>query len=144
MAHFARLDENNIVREVIVVENDVLLTNGVESEQKGIDFCKSLYGENTVWKQTSYNTHANKYYIQNEQGQLSEGPDQSKAFRANYAEKNTMMYDATNDVFKSIAAPYASWILNTNTWIHEPPIAKPNDGRPYRWDEDTVSWVEIV
>jgi hypothetical protein len=144
MAHFARLDENNIVREIIVVENDILLDNGVESEQKGIDFCKSLYGQNTVWKQTSYNTHANKYYVQNEQRELSEGPDQSKAFRANYAEKNVMMYDEVNDVFKSIAAPYPSWILNPNTWLHEPPTSKPNDGKPYRWDEDTVSWVEIV
>lgn len=53
MAHFARLDENNIVIEVIVVHNNELLDNGVESENKGIQFCQNIYGGN--WKQTSYN-----------------------------------------------------------------------------------------
>jgi hypothetical protein len=53
MAHFAKLDENNIVVEVIAVANKELLDNGVESEAKGIDFCKSLFGGN--WIQTSYN-----------------------------------------------------------------------------------------
>lgn len=55
MAHFARV-EDGIVREVIVVSNDVITdSNGVEQEQLGIDFCKSLYGQNTEWVQTSYN-----------------------------------------------------------------------------------------
>jgi hypothetical protein len=53
MAHFAKLDENNIVVEVIAVANKELLDNGVESEAKGINFCKSLFGGN--WIQTSYN-----------------------------------------------------------------------------------------
>lgn len=62
MAHFARV-EDNIVREVIVVNNDVLKDeNGVEQEAIGIAFCKSLYGENTDWVQTSYNaTFRGKY-----------------------------------------------------------------------------------
>jgi len=55
MAHFAQLDDNNIVTQVIVVANDELLLDGVESEVKGILFCKSLFGEDTKWKQTSYN-----------------------------------------------------------------------------------------
>ena len=68
MASFAELDEGNIVKRVIAVENDVLLDeDGNESEQKGIDFCKSLYGENTNWKQCSYNTHYGKYRIINEE-----------------------------------------------------------------------------
>lgn len=55
MAHFARI-EDNIVREVIVVNNEVLKDeNGVEQEAIGIAFCKSLYGDNTEWVQTSYN-----------------------------------------------------------------------------------------
>lgn len=55
MAHFARV-ENGIVQEVIVVSNDVIVdSNGVEQEQLGIDFCKSLYGQDTDWVQTSYN-----------------------------------------------------------------------------------------
>lgn len=57
MAHFARV-ENGIVREVIVVNNEVLLDdNGVEQEAIGIAFCKSLYGEDTEWLQTSYNNN---------------------------------------------------------------------------------------
>jgi hypothetical protein len=55
MAHFAKLDENNVVTQVIVVSNNELMDNGVESEQKGIDFCKSLFGQDTRWVQTSYN-----------------------------------------------------------------------------------------
>lgn len=55
MAHFAKLDENNVVTEVIVVHNNELMENGVESEAKGISFCKSLFGQDTRWVQTSYN-----------------------------------------------------------------------------------------
>ena len=56
MAHFAKLDENNKVIEVIVVSNDNILDeNGEESEEIGVQFCKMLQGENTNWKQTSYN-----------------------------------------------------------------------------------------
>ncbi len=56
MAHFAQIDENNIVINVIVVSNDVLLNkDNYEGEQLGIEFCKSLYGQDTVWVQTSYN-----------------------------------------------------------------------------------------
>jgi len=62
MAHFAQLDDNNIVTQVIVVANDELLLDGVESEVKGISFCKSLFGEDTKWKQTSYNGNIRKNY----------------------------------------------------------------------------------
>jgi hypothetical protein len=76
MAHFARV-ENNIVREVIVVNNEVLENKSFpESESIGIAFCKSLYGENTEWLQTSYNNN----------------------FRGRYAGSG-MIYDELNDVF---------------------------------------------
>jgi hypothetical protein len=55
MAHFAKLNESNVVTEVIVVHNNELMDNGVESEAKGIAFCKSLFGQDTRWVQTSYN-----------------------------------------------------------------------------------------
>lgn len=55
MAHFAQLDENNVVTQVIVVSNDELMDNGMESEAKGIAFCQSLFGADTRWVQTSYN-----------------------------------------------------------------------------------------
>jgi hypothetical protein len=76
MAHFAKLDENNVVTQVIVVINNELMDNGVESEQKGIDFCKSLFGADTRWVQTSYNA----------------------SFRGLYAGIG-YTYDAANDVF---------------------------------------------
>jgi hypothetical protein len=62
MAHFAQLNENNVVTQVIVVSNNELLLDGVEDETKGILFCKSLFGENTHWVQTSYNSTIRKNY----------------------------------------------------------------------------------
>ena len=63
MAHFAQLDENNIVTQVIVVSNeDIKDSDGNESELTGIAFCKSLIGSNTIWKQTSYNANIRKNY----------------------------------------------------------------------------------
>jgi len=56
MAHFAELDENNVVKRVIVVDNQKLIDqDGQENEALGIEFCKSLFGEDTRWVQTSYN-----------------------------------------------------------------------------------------
>jgi hypothetical protein len=62
MAHFAQLDNNNVVTQVIVVSNEELLDNGIESETKGIIFCQSLFGVNTKWVQTSYNRNFRKNY----------------------------------------------------------------------------------
>lgn len=96
MAHFAELDSNNIVLRVLVLDNSVMENSeGQRVEQIGIDFLKNLYGQNTVWKQTSYNTHAGWYYDP-VTGQKSD--DQSKAFRKNYAAKG-FTYDATRDAF---------------------------------------------
>jgi hypothetical protein len=118
MAHFAELDENNIVKQVIVVDNNELLDeNNNESEQKGIDFCKSLYGENTKWIQTSYNGN----------------------FRKNLACVNCP-YDPIADIF-ILPQPYPSWVLNENSdWVA--PVEKPEG--LYRWDEPTLSWVEVA
>jgi hypothetical protein len=57
MAHFAQLDENNVVLQVIVVNNEELMDGTDESEAKGIEFCQSLFGANTHWVQTSYNAN---------------------------------------------------------------------------------------
>ena len=62
MAHFAELDEDNIIKRVIVVNNNELLVDNKESETKGIEFCKSLYGENTNWVQCSYNNRIRGFY----------------------------------------------------------------------------------
>lgn len=119
MAHFAQLDENNIVIQVIVVHNNELLDNGVESEDKGIKFCQSLFGIDTVWKQTSYNG----------------------SFRKTLAGVG-FTYSPLRDAFLP-PKPYTTWVLNNETYGWEPPIPYPNDGRRYVWDEYTNNWVDV-
>jgi hypothetical protein len=114
MAHFAELDENNIVTQVIVVHNNELLENGVESEAKGIAFCQSLFGGN--WAQTSYNA----------------------TIRKNYAGIG-FIYNPTLDAFIP-PKPYPSWILNEDTCNWEAPVPYPEDGSEYIWNEETLSW----
>lgn len=118
MAHFAQLDESNVVTQVIVVHNNELLDeSGVEQESKGIAFCQSLLGGN--WVQTSYNSN----------------------FRKNYAGIG-FTYDSGKDAFIP-PKPFNSWVLNEETCLYEAPVAMPTDGKPYRWDEETVSWQTI-
>jgi hypothetical protein len=119
MAHFAQLDENNVVTQVIVVHNNELLDNGVESEAKGIEFCQTLFS-GTTWKQTSYNGN----------------------MRKNYAGIG-FTYDHSRDAFIS-PKPYASWVLNEQSCRWESPVPYPTDGKNYTWDEATTSWIEVV
>jgi len=119
MAHFAQLDENNVVIQVIVVANEELLLDGVENETKGIMFCKSLLGDDTRWVQTSYNA----------------------TFRKNYAGIG-MSYDPIADHFFT-PQPYPSWTLDANAkW--QAPVSYPTDKKPYTWNEETLSWTELV
>ena len=118
MAHFAQLDNDNKVTQVIVVANEELLLDGIESEVKGILFCKSLFGEDTKWVQTSYNG----------------------TIRKNYAGIG-YTYDADKDAFIA-PQPYPSWILNTNTCKWEAPVPYPTDGKLYFWDEELSNWVD--
>jgi hypothetical protein len=114
MAHFAQLDENNIVAQVIVVANAELLDNGVESEAKGIAFCESLLGGR--WVQTSYNGSIRKRFA-------------GIGFR----------YDADADAFVT-PQPFPSWTLDANhDW--QPPTPKPEG--PHEWDEGTLNWNPI-
>lgn len=120
MAHFAKLDDNNMVLEVHCVHNNELLDNGVESESKGIDFLISWSGGYTNWKQTSYNGN----------------------FRKNYAGYG-YTYDAQRDAFIP-PKPYNSWILDENTCNWLPPTPFPEDGKRYSWDENTLTWIEPI
>ena len=123
MAHFAQLDDNNKVTNVIVVNNNVLLDeNGDEQESLGIDFCKSLCGADTNWKQTSYNTKGNQYweYVDVDGQEFQDhvvASDQSKKFRGNYAGIG-YTYDTENDVFIG-EKPADNYTLNTSTWLWE-------------------------
>jgi hypothetical protein len=135
MAFFAKLNSNNIVEQVIVINNNELLDNGIESEAKGIAFCKSLYGQDTNWKQTSYNTREGKHYLSDNSG-LSN--TQEKAFRKNYAGVG-YEYNQQKDAFIP-PKPFNSYILNESTCTWEPPIPCPEDGGHYCWNEENQSW----
>lgn len=119
MAHFAQLDENNVVTQLIVVSNNDCILDGQENETIGVLFCKSLFGQNTRWKQTSYNG----------------------SIRKNYAGIG-YKYDVERDAFIP-PKPFASWLLNDDTCQWEAPLQYPNDGKPYKWDEPSLSWQEI-
>lgn len=126
MAHFAKLDENNVVVFVTVGRDE---DEGKEAE------LSARTGD--VYKQTSYNTRGGVHY----QADGTPSADQSKAYRKNYAGLG-YTYDAVRDAFIP-PKPYASWILNESTCLWDAPVAYPTDGKRYTWDEATTSWVEI-
>jgi len=122
MAHYAFLDANNIVTEVIV---------GKDENEDGI-LWELHYGafRNQVCKRTSYNTIG---------GVHTSG---GTPYRKNYAGIG-YTYDAGRDAFIP-PKPFNSWVLNETTCLWDAPTPMPEDGKPYRWDEDTTSWIEIT
>jgi hypothetical protein len=130
MAYYAFLDDNNIVTEVIA---------GKDENLDGVDW-EIWYGEfrSQPCKRTSFNTRGGIYYLTNTN---EPGPDQSKAFRKNYAGIG-YSYDAVRDAFIP-PKPYESWILNEFSCIWSAPIPYPTDGKIYAWNETTQSWIEV-
>ena len=134
MAYFAKLNNNNIVEQVISINNAVTTdANGVEQEQLGVDFINQLYNTNDVWKQTSYNTHAGIHSLG------------GTPFRKNYGGIG-YTYDSNKDAFIA-PKPFNSWILNENTCLWEAPVARPeltqeqiNNKNYYTWNEETQNW----
>ena len=126
MAHYAFLDDNNIVTEVIVGKNE---------GEENIDW-EVWYGNfrNQTCKRTSYNTYGNAH------------SDSGTPFRGNYAGIG-YTYDETNDVFIP-PKPFDSWVLNESTWLWDSPVTYPSDGKSYVWDEsahqadNTKGWIE--
>jgi hypothetical protein len=118
MAHFAQLDENNIVVQVIV---------GVDEPHDG----EAIYFQTTgkVWKKTSYNTVGGVHSLG------------GTPLRKNYAGIG-FTYDAQRDAFIA-PQPYPSWILNEQTCQWEAPVPMPTDDKKYMWDESTTSWVAL-
>ena len=130
MASFAKIGLNNRVMSVESVHNDVLKdADGVEQESLGIDFLTKLHGW-AIWRQTSYNT-------QNGVHKLGGTP-----FRKNHAGIGHT-YDEDRSAFIP-KKPYESWILNEDTCQWEAPVAKPDDGKEYTWNESTKNWGETV
>jgi hypothetical protein len=126
LAHFAKLDENNIVTQVIVVANeDTADTNGVEVEEIGVAFCKKLLGANTRWKQTSYNNN----------------------MRIRYAGIGYSYDEALNAFIPP--KPFESWVINEETADWVSPVGPAPDLTEeeiearsfYRWNEENGEWV---
>lgn len=119
MAHYAFLDDNNIVTEVIVGRNEDEVVDGVSDWE-------AHYGEfrGQVCKRTSYNNNYRKNYA-----------GIGYHFRADL--------NAPDGAFVA-PQPFASWILNEDSCQWEAPVAMPEDGKFYRWDEETIAWVEVV
>ena len=106
MAHFAKIDNNNLVTEVLVAEQDFINSGAV--------------GDSFLWVQTSYNSN----------------------FRKIFAGKG-YTYDKTRDAFIA-PQPYPSWTLVEATCKWTAPVSYPDDGKNYRWNEDTTNWTEII
>ena len=128
MAHYAFLNDNNIVTEVIT---------GVDEDQKddlpeGFDSWEDWYADfrGQTCKRTSYNTVNGEH--------TGEGT----AFRGNYAGIG-YTYDSDNDVFYA-PKPYSKWVLNETTWTWEAPEEYPDDGKSYIWNDNKGEWEEIV
>lgn len=119
MAHFAQLDSSNTVIQVIVISNDEIIdaATGLESEAKGIEICKFIFGPTTRWVQTSY----------------------SGKIRGRFAGLG-FIYDEDQDIFMA-PKPYSNWVYNFNLNQWQAPIARPDDGLPYYWDEPLGIWV---
>tara|TARA_R110000824_G_scaffold280776_1_gene468987 strand:+ start:1517 stop:2011 length:495 start_codon:yes stop_codon:yes gene_type:complete len=154
MAHFAKLDENNVVTTVLKVSNKSIKdAYGVEQEQLGVDLLRKVLNEpEAIWKKTSYNSFCGKYYIPNPDGQAYQDSnihaDQSKCFRKTYAGIGFIYYPDI-DAFKT-PQNWPSWVWNDTTWMWEAPITYPGseDGSiRYSWDEDayqadnTKGWI---
>ena len=145
MAHFAELDENNIVLRVLGVPDD--------QEHRGQEFMADDLSLGGTWIQTSYNTHGGIHYEQiqatrppvgDEEGPQPAGtypvPDGGTPLRYNYASAGST-YDPVADAFYH-PQPFPSWALDEN-FVWQPPTPYPDDGNAYDWDEDTTSWVEV-
>ena len=131
MAYFAKLGTGNIVEQVISINNAVITdANGIEQEQLGIEFLKTLYNEpNAIWKQTSYNTVGGVHLLG------------GTPFRKNHAGIG-YTYDSQRDAFIS-PKPFNSWILNEQTCLWEAPVAYPVDSNinnRYTWNEEILNW----
>ena len=121
MSHFAKCLDGKVT-QVIVAEPDFFNT-----------FVDSSPG---AWIQTSYNTRGGVHYGSDGQ------PDGGEALRGNYAGIG-YTYDQANDVFYA-PQPFASWTLSQTTWLWSAPVAYPDDGQIYTWDEATVSWNPVT
>ena len=122
MSHFAQIDENNVVQQVLVIDQAEIDTGN--------------WGNPTTWVQTSYNTRGGVYYTPNTN---TPDPDQAKAFRKNYAGIGYTW----DGVGFAPPQPFPSWLKDSFTYLWNSPVPYPIDGMIYVWDESTISWVLV-
>lgn len=127
MAHFAQIDENNVVLTVVVVPND--------QEFRGQEYLSEDLNLDGTWLKTSYNTLKGVYYKNRETGEIDE--DQSKAFRKNYAVVG-FTYDEQRDAFIP-PKPYPSWTFNEESCWWDSPVPMPENG-VWSWNEELQQW----
>lgn len=130
MAHFAELNENNVVLRILVVDNG--------QENLGQEFLSQDLGLGGRWEKTSYNTRSGIYYDPETSEPSSE---QTKAYRKNYAGIG-FTFDEIRDAFIPPKS-FESWILNEETCCWEVPIPKPTEGS-WIWNEEIVNWEEVM
>ena len=122
MAHFAEINADNLVVRVLVVPD--------AQEDRGQEFLADDLGLGGTWKKTSYNTQAGVHV------------NGGTPYRKNYA-GISYTFDAERDAFIA-PKPYASWVLDEATCNWQAPVAMPTDDKMYRWNEETISWVEVA
>jgi hypothetical protein len=132
MAHYAIIDENNLVIQVFIGrdENDL--------DETGIDWETKYSTPGVICKRTSFNTRGGVHYDP-DTGKPSS--NQSKAIRKNYAGIG-FTYDQERDAFIP-PKPFESWTLNSTTCLWDAPVKMPKTGGPYIWDEESLSWVAV-
>jgi hypothetical protein len=122
MAHFAKINSDNIVEQVIVVNN--------RFEERGQEYINNDLKLEGIWLQTSYNTRANKHL------------GEKTPLRKNFALIGSF-YDAQRDAFIP-PKQFQSWVLNEETCNWNPPVSYPQDGKRYKWNESSVNWEEVI
>jgi hypothetical protein len=130
MAHFAQINDQYIVQQVLVITQEEINTG--------------IWGDPASWIQTSYNTRGGIYYIPDTN---TPDPDQSKAFRKNYAGIGYIyLPNGPEGEGFTTPSPYPSWVMNSFSYLWEAPIPMPVPNSPpfYQWDEATLSWVEVA
>lgn len=130
MAHFAEIDENNIIIQVLVVPD--------EQEHRGHEYLSVDLSLGGTWLKCSYNTRGGVHY---DPETNKPSGDQSKAFRKNYPGIG-FSYNEELDAFIP-PKPFPSWVLSHHTYDWKAPIAPPSEDEPYIWNEDTLSWVLV-
>lgn len=166
MAHFAKLNINNIIEQVLVVSNfDIVDSNGIESEDIGIDFLNKVFGVDAVWKQTSYNGKFRKNYagIGYYYDSIRDAFIPPKPYSSWTLNEDTCLWDppipypiTTNipiqyqtyniyiwneiNYYWELKKPFNSWILHEDNYYISP-VPYPNDGNNYHWNEDILNWI---